>query len=158
MLCGSVRSVQSSGMECRVAGDLKVCSASFYFVPRPIQEPIFRLPFRAVQSLGRYDHGNYCRLCAPRLMDWLRSPCRARNSGMVHLYYVPSRRCCLPKLPKQADINIIATVCSCRIAEDASASGEDMFQVTASECVDIKINNRTAPYVRRRVCYPPKLL
>lgn len=38
----------------RVAGDLKVCSASLYFVPRAVHEPIFRLPYRAVRSLERY--------------------------------------------------------------------------------------------------------
>lgn len=38
-----------------------------------------------------------------------------------------------------------------RVAEEVSSSGEDKFQVVVTEYVDIKLNNRTAPYVRRRV-------
>lgn len=73
----------------RVAGDLKVCSASLYFVPRAALETIFRVPFQAIRALSR-------------------------------------------------------------VTQDANLSGEDMFEVGVTEYVDVKINNRTAPYVRRR--------
>lgn len=36
---------------CRVAGQLKVCSLSLYFVPRDIQEPIFRVPYKSTTAL-----------------------------------------------------------------------------------------------------------
>ena len=37
----------------RVAGQLKVCSHSVYFVPRPLPEPILRIPYRLVSSICR---------------------------------------------------------------------------------------------------------
>ena len=36
---------------CRVAGQLKVCSLSLYFVPRDIQEPVFRVPYKTTTLL-----------------------------------------------------------------------------------------------------------
>ena len=38
---------------CRLAGHLKLCSASLYFVPRNVEEPILRIPFRATTSIVR---------------------------------------------------------------------------------------------------------
>ncbi|GAB4819113.1 hypothetical protein N2152v2_006159 [Parachlorella kessleri] len=44
----------------RVAGQLKVCSLSLYFVPRDIQEPVFRVPYKSttlLEELGDGEHG-----------------------------------------------------------------------------------------------------
>jgi len=42
----------------RVAGHLKLCSASLYFVPRNVMEPIFRIPFSATLRMESVeDHG-----------------------------------------------------------------------------------------------------
>ncbi|BDA48009.1 probable protein FAN at N-terminal half [Coccomyxa sp. Obi] len=37
----------------RVPGHLKVCSAALYFVPRAVQEPIFRVPYRSTSHIER---------------------------------------------------------------------------------------------------------
>lgn len=37
----------------RIAGHLKVCSASLFFVPRNLHEPIFRVPFKSASKLER---------------------------------------------------------------------------------------------------------
>ena len=41
----------SAVLGCRVAGQLKVCSLSLYFVPRDIQEPVFRVPYKTTTLL-----------------------------------------------------------------------------------------------------------
>ena len=49
----------------RLAGHLKMCSASLYFVPRSSEEPITRIPFRATTSMVR---------CGVRLPDHMPYP------------------------------------------------------------------------------------
>jgi len=36
---------------CRVAGSLKVCSRSLFFVPRDVHQPIFRVPFQDTSAV-----------------------------------------------------------------------------------------------------------
>ena len=45
---------------CRLAGHLKLCSASLYFVPRNVEEPILRIPFRATTSIVRCHTDTLC--------------------------------------------------------------------------------------------------
>ena len=45
---------------CRLAGHLKLCSASLYFVPRNVEEPILRIPFRATTSIVRCHTEEQC--------------------------------------------------------------------------------------------------
>lgn len=35
----------------RVVGSLKVCSHSLFFVPREVQQPIFRIPFHSTSAI-----------------------------------------------------------------------------------------------------------
>ncbi|XRB05769.1 factor associated with neutral sphingomyelinase activation [Pycnococcus provasolii] len=39
----------------RIAGHLKVCSASLFFVPRNLHEPIFRMPYKTISKLERTE-------------------------------------------------------------------------------------------------------
>ena len=41
---------------CRIPGHLKVCSNALYFVPRAIQEPIYRIPYRRTLHIDRSGH------------------------------------------------------------------------------------------------------
>ena len=52
-LSSHVRTAGCSAL-CKLAGHLKLCSASLYFVPRNVEEPILRIPFRATTSIVRY--------------------------------------------------------------------------------------------------------
>jgi hypothetical protein len=36
---------------CRVVGSLKVCSRSLFFVPRDLQQPIFRIPYQHTTAI-----------------------------------------------------------------------------------------------------------
>ena len=46
-------SPEQSVLCCRIPGHLKVCSNALYFVPRAVQEPIYRIPYRHTLQIGR---------------------------------------------------------------------------------------------------------
>ena len=73
----------------RLAGYLKVCSLSLYFVPRDAQAPIMRLPFNATTSLQRWAFQPVCGgarhfpdTSNPEHAVWGKSPNECAADGM----------------------------------------------------------------------------
>ncbi len=132
------------GARRRLAGHLKLCSASLYFVPRSSEEPITRVPFRATTSMVR------CRSVR------LPPPSRA-GAATASSSHSPAS-CFGPNNKSSAGPPWSSWHACCRcepprgsMAEARGVAGEELFSVQCTERVEMMAGDRCAPYVWLRV-------
>ena len=85
----------------RLAGHLKICSASVFFVPRDVAEPIFRVPYAETMSIDR--RGPDAGLTETARAVTLTADCEGTAGGALprhtvwmwtHVHWTSHSRCC----------------------------------------------------------------
>ena len=118
---------------CRIPGHLKVCSNALYFVPRAVQEPIYRIPYRHILQIDRSALSlAFVRTAYQALILMIARGLELYLSGHKGPYRWQ--------------------LCACRVCDEEGYASEDTFYVTGEERVSLKMYNKNMPYVTSGVC------